>query len=178
MQRAALSTHISLPFIQIHRKISFISIFPESILKGAHQSFRPSLAHCRHGIVSAWYYQTSITIQWDLNGLHKHKKHKMSISFITFSGRARGDGGRQLRNKHNFLFHFYFFTFSRLRVEENSSTLAQLGSAFSLLQEFFWLISLSTHSLMHTPLHFLWAANLNFADFFLHLLSREKNPFD
>lgn len=121
------------------------------------------------------YYQTSITIQWDLNGCAKHKKHKISISFIT-------------SHKHNFLFHFYFFTFFLLRrglrvVEKQCSLLRSVASCSSSLLSFhswcprsgvFWFLSLT--------LHFLWAANLNFADsfffnFFVRSARNLKNPF-
>lgn len=59
---------LSFPFLQIHRKISFISIFPETILK-ARTSRRPFLIHCRHATiflrrVLSNFHNNSVRFEW------------------------------------------------------------------------------------------------------------------
>lgn len=72
-----LSFHSYKYIVKFHLFPYFLKPFREARI-----SLRPSLAHSRHGICFVGYYQTSITIQWDLNGCAKHKKHKaLSLSW-------------------------------------------------------------------------------------------------
>lgn len=74
--------------VKFHLFPYFLNPFGEARALASSFSRARQTWHCFDG------YQTSITIQWDLNGCAKHKKHKMSISFIAsgwIGGRGKGE---------------------------------------------------------------------------------------
>lgn len=105
---------LSFPFIQMHRKISFISIFPETILK-ARSSRRLALAHGRHGSGSGTekyisfsrvlsnFHNNSVRFEWLCKNIKNIKRYLFHY-----------------HNKYNFLFHFYFFTSKNVSSENES----------------------------------------------------------
>lgn len=79
-----ISTHFHFHFYKYIVKFHLFPYFLKPFLRRAHLAVPFWLTadmQTEHFLLYVGYYQTSITIQWDLNGCAKHKEHKaLSLS--------------------------------------------------------------------------------------------------